>query len=279
MVRTEFGYSHAMRVSKSERESYLEFAVQLAERAGRVILPFFRQRQGGAPVENKALGTAYDPVTQADRDSEAAMREAIGERYPNHGVYGEEYGFKPGNGLTWVLDPIDGTRAFVMGLLHWGTLVALFDGQKPLVGVMHQPFVQETFAGDGTRALWRRSGKSQLIGTRACDSLATALCATTSPDMFRIASERRSFERIRGQVRNQRYGTDCYAYAMLAMGQMDLVLETSLKPYDVQALMPIVEGAGGLLTSWDGGNPAMGGAVLASGDPVLHAQVIQELQS
>ncbi len=279
MVGTEFGYSDAIRVSKSERESYLEFAIQLAERAGRVILPFFRQRQGGTLVENKADGKAYDPVTQADRDSEAAMREAIAERYPSHGVYGEEHGFKRGNGLTWVLDPIDGTRAFVMGLLHWGTLVALFDGQKPLVGVMHQPFLQETFAGDGSHALCRRNGRSEIIGTRSCDSLVTALCATTSPDMFRIASERQGFERIRGQVRNQRYGTDCYAYVMLAMGQIDLVLETSLKPYDVQALMPIVEGAGGLLTSWDGGDPAMGGAVLASGDPRLHAQVLQELQS
>ena len=279
MAGDEFGYSDATRVTKSERETYLEFAIQIAEVAGRAILPFFRATHGGASVENKAEGSAYDPVTQADRDSEDVMRRTIAEHYPSHGVYGEEYGFTPGDGLTWVLDPIDGTRAFVMGLLHWGTLVALFDGQRPVVGVIHQPFLRETFAGDGSRAFYRRSGAVQCISTGPCDSMANALCATTSPDMFRTSGERQGFNRIRGKVRNVRFGTDCYAYAMLAMGQIDLVLETSLKPYDVQALMPIVEGAGGALTTWDGENPSMGGAVLASGDTTLHAQVLQELQS
>ena len=253
--------------------------MQLAERAGRVILPFFRQERAGATVENKSQGAAYDPVTQADRDSEDVMRRAIAEQYPSHGVYGEEHGFTPGNGLTWVLDPIDGTRAFVMGLLHWGTLVSLFDGQKPLVGVIHQPFLGESFAGDGSHAFYRRNGASRNIRTRRCDAMANALCAATTPNMFRTLSERRGFESVRGKVRNMRYGTDCYGYAMLAFGQVDLVLETSLKPYDVQALMPIVEGAGGVLSAWDGGNPAMGGSVLASGDATLHAQVLQELQS
>ena len=279
MAGDEFGYSNAVHVTKSERETYLEFAIQLAERAGQVILPLFRQRQGGAAVESKAEGTAYDPVTQADRDSEDVMRRAIAEHYPSHGVYGEEYGYESGDGLTWVLDPIDGTRSFVMGLLHWGTLVALFDGQRPIVGVIHQPFLRETFAGDSSRAFYRQNGAVQCIRTGPCDSLGNALCATTSPDMFRTSRDRQGFERIRGKVRNVRFGTDCYAYAMLAMGQIDLVLETSLKPYDVQALMPIVEGAGGALTGWEGENPAMGGAVLASGDTNLHAQVLQELQS
>lgn len=279
MAESEFGYSKAIRVTKNERETYLEFAIQIAERAGRVILPLFRAKQRGAAVENKAEGRAYDPVTEADRDAEEVMRRAISERYPSHGVYGEEYGFTPGDGLTWVLDPIDGTRAFVMGLLHWGTLVALFDGQRPIVGVIHQPFLRETFAGDGTRAFYRQNGTVQNMKTGPCDSLGSALCATTSPDLFRTPRERQGFERIRRKVKNVRFGTDCYAYAMLAFGQIDLVLETSLKPYDVQALMPIVEGAGGALTGWDGENPAFGGAVLAIGDTNLHAQVMQELQS
>lgn len=279
MTGDEFGYSDAIFVSQGERETYLEFAIQLAEGAGRAILPHFRARQAGALIESKAEGGAYDPVTQADRNAEDLMRKAITVRYPNHGVYGEEYGFRAGNGLTWVLDPIDGTRAFVMGLLHWGTLVALFDGQRPLVGVLHQPFLKETFAGDGSHAFCRRSGAVRSMRTGSCDSLTNALCATTSPDMFQTSVERKGFERVRRRVRNVRYGTDCYAYAMLAMGQVDLVLETSLKPYDVQALMPIVEGAGGALTGWNGENPAMGGAVLASGNTNLHTQVLQELQS
>ncbi len=296
----EFGYSERRPVSPDEREDYLAFAIHLAERAGEAILPCFRQALGSTTtnadseadqhsavtsteVENKAHSTAgqqrYDPVTQADRQAEALMRELIAGRYPEHGVFGEEYGFMSGSGLTWVLDPIDGTRGFVMGLLHWGTLVALFDGQQPVVGVMHQPFLRETFVGDGTRAFYRRGGMSRSIRTRSCESLATALCASTSPDMFTSGSERQGLECIRRGARDLRYGTDCYGYALLAAGQIDVVFEASLKPYDVQALIPIVQGAGGAISTWDGQDPAMGGCVLASGNPTLHTTLLQELST
>lgn len=254
-------------VSVDERAEYLDFAIGLARTAGEAILPQFRRP---LVVETKEAGPHYDPVTEADRAAEQTMREAIRERYPAHGILGEEFGHQAGSGLTWVLDPIDGTRGFVMGLLHWGTLVALFDGQRPVVGVIRQPVLDETFAGDGSRAVFLCGGESRPLVTRPCPSLGAALAGTTTPDMFRTAREREALGTIEGAVRGMRYGTDCYLYAMLAMGQADLVLETRLKPYDVQALIPVVEGAGGMITDWRGGNPAMGGDVLASGDPGVH---------
>ncbi len=241
------------------------------------MLPHFRR---ALAVGNKDREGGYDPVTEADRTAERAMREAIRSRYPAHGILGEEFGHDPGNGLTWVLDPIDGTRGFVMGLLHWGTLVALFDGQRPVVGVIHQPVLGETFAGDGVNAFYSRERERERrpLATRACGGLRHVLAGATAPEMFRTERQQAGFERIRSLVRSMRYGTDCYLYAMLAMGLADLVIEARLKPYDVQALIPVVEGAGGVITDWDGGNPAMGGEVLATGDPRLHELALAELQ-
>lgn len=254
-------------VSADERAEYLDFAIELARKAGEAILPQFRRP---LVVESKEAGPHYDPVTEVDRAAERTMRDAIRKRYRAHGILGEEFGLQAGDGLTWVLDPIDGTRGFVMGLLHWGTLVALFDGRRPIVGVIRQPVLDETFAGDGTRAVFICGGESRPLVTRPCPGLGVALAGTTTPDMFRTARERDALRAIEGAVRGMRYGTDCYLYAMLAMGQADLVLETRLKPYDVQALIPVVEGAGGVITDWRGGNPAMGGDVLAAGDRRMH---------
>ena len=263
-------------VDPEARAEYLAFACDLATLAGKAILPQFRRP---IAVDNKKAGTDYDPVTEADRAAERAMREEIGRQYPAHGILGEEFGLKPGDGLTWVLDPIDGTRGFVMGLLHWGTLVALFDGQRPVVGVIHQPALDETFAGDGITAVFAQGGGRRALATRPCSDLGRALAGTTAPEMFRTDRQNRGFERIRQATRGMRYGTDCYLYAMLALGLADLVIESSLKPYDVQALIPVVEGAGGVITDWDGGNPAMGGDVLATGDPRLHELALAELRS
>ena len=258
----------------SQRTEYLDFACLLAQSAGKSILPHFRQSPA---IDNKKVG-GYDPVTEADRAAEQVMREAIRERYPTHGILGEEFGHEPGDGLTWVLDPIDGTRGFVMGLLHWGTLVALFDGERPVVGVIHQPFLGETFLGDCNTATYRRGSISRPLQTRPCPRPKDALAGTTAPDMFKTPEQRASFGRINDRVRGMRYGTDCYLYALLAMGQADLVVESGLKPYDVQALIPVVEGAGGVITDWEGGNPAMGGDVLAAGDPKLHEAALELLR-
>ena len=264
-----------IRLEPGTRAQYLEFACRLARLAGEAIMPQFRRPLA---VDNKKAGADYDPVTEADRAAERAMREAIRERYPGHGILGEEFGFESGDGLTWVLDPIDGTRGFVMGLLHWGTLVALFNGQRPVVGVIHQPVLGESFAGDCATATYLRGGERRALATRSCTDLSHALAGTTTPEMFRTERQTGGFERVRQVTRGMRYGTDCYLYAMLAMGLADLVIEANLKPYDVQALIPVVEGAGGVITDWDGGNPAMGGEVLATGDARLHERALQELR-
>ena len=271
-----FGFHEPSEISAAQSDTYLNFAIELGVRAGEVILPHFRPTD--ARIESK-LHEGYDPVTQADRAAEETMRRLIDKRFPDHGVFGEEFGFREGSGLTWVLDPIDGTRAFVMGLLHWGTLIALFNGERPCVGVLHQPFLNETFAGDGARAVLMRGAPRQALASRSCASMPDALCASTSPDMFVTKAQIEGFSKVRSQVRDMRYGTDCYAYAMLASGHIDLVIEASLQAYDVQALIPIVEGAGGVLTTWEGENAAFGGAIVASGDPRLHEQVLKELQS
>ena len=264
-----------VRLDAQARAEYVEFACRLAQLAGEVILPQFRRP---VAVDNKQAGTDYDPVTEADRAAERAMREEIRKHYPAHGILGEEFGLETGDGLTWVLDPIDGTRGYVMGLLHWGTLVALFDGERPVVGAIRQPVLDETFAGDGSSAIYTRSGEQRALATRPCPGLGEALAGTTAPEMFRTERQVAGFGRIRQLARGMRYGTDCYLYAMLAMGLADLVIEANLKPYDVQALMPVVEGAGGVITDWDGGNPAMGGDVLATGDARLHERVLEELR-
>ena len=262
-------------VTGDERAEYLDFAIELAEAAGQVILPHFRR---GIAVDNKAGEGDYDPVTQADREAERAMCQRIERRYPDHGILGEEFGYRPGrNAPTWVLDPIDGTRGFVMGLLHWGTLVALFDGVKPVVGVIRQPFLDETFVGNCMSAECHRAGERIDLRTRQCGALADAFAGTTTPDLFKTEAERAGFQRIATKVRGMRYGTDCYLYAMIALGMADLAIETDLKPYDVQALMPVVEGAGGCITDWQGGNPSMGGRVLATGDPRLHEAALEAL--
>jgi len=262
-------------VDPQARTEYLEFASHLAILAEREILPQFRRP---LVVANKQAETGYDPVTEADRAAERAMREEIRRRYPSHGILGEEFGFEPGDGLTWVLDPIDGTRGFVMGLLHWGTLVALFDGKRPVVGVIRQPVLGETFAGDCASATFTCGRERRALATRPCGELGEALAGTTTPDMFRTERQMAGFERIRRSACGMRYGTDCYLYGMLALGLADLVVESSLKPYDVQALIPVVEGAGGVITDWDGGNPSLGGDVLATGDARLHELALAELR-
>ncbi|MBD1551731.1 histidinol-phosphatase [Pseudomonas typographi] len=247
------------------------FAETLAQAAANAALPHFRTRHA---VENKLEG-GFDPVTLADKGAEQAMRALIHARYPEHGILGEEYGEEPGSSpLTWVLDPIDGTRAFITGLPLWGTLIALNDGTRPVLGVMSQPFTGERFVGSAEGA-WLGE---QRLHTRRCASLADAVLMSTSPQLFDIPSRKAVFDTLSGQARMTRYGGDCYAYCMLAMGLVDVVIEDNLKPYDVQALIPIIEAAGGCMTAWDGGTAQHGGAVVAAGDPVLHAWLLEQLR-
>jgi len=257
--------------SRPTRE-LVAFAHELADVSAAAIAPHFRRR---VAVSNKAKGRAFDPVTIADRAAERAIRAHIGAHFPHHGIVGEEFGVVGADArYRWVIDPIDGTRSFITGSPLWGTLVGLVDGGRPLLGVMNQPFTAERFWSDGRRLSWRGpSNQKRTLTTRACRRLAEAVLATTDPDLF-TADEAAAFAEVRSRVQMTRYGGDCYGYCLLAAGFIDVIIECSLKPYDVVALIPIIESAGGLITAWDGGSAAEGGCIIAAGDARTHREAM-----
>jgi myo-inositol-1(or 4)-monophosphatase len=271
-----FGYHAPTAVSLQNRELFLDAAIEFARAAGDVILPHFRN---DPVVDNKLTDGGYDPVTVADKAAEAVIRDGIERRFPTHSIYGEEFGHRIGDGLTWVIDPIDGTRAFMTGMVHWGVLIALFDGESPLLGVMYQPFTDELFAGTNESASYRRGRERRALRVRACATVADSVLASTSPQVFGDGAEQAGFRALRRRVKLARWGGDCYQYCMLAMGYVDVVVEAGLQPYDVQALMPIVRGAGGVMTTWDGGDASMGGRVIASGDTRVHREAMAILNA
>jgi histidinol phosphatase-like enzyme (inositol monophosphatase family) len=254
--------------------SFVPFAEELAEAARAAILPHFRT---ALDIEAKGAG-AFDPVTVADRGAEEAMRALIAQHYPTHGVLGEEFGEKASqDGWSWTLDPVDGTRAFISGLPLWGTLIALTFEGRPVLGVIDQGFLDERYLGFPGGARVTARGVTRDLRARACAHLKDATIATTDPFLF-DGAEAGGFEMVRRTARLSRYGCDCYAYAMLADGRMDLVIESGLKPWDVHALIPVIEGAGGMVTNWRGGPAWGGGQVIASGDAGPHAQALVALK-
>jgi myo-inositol-1(or 4)-monophosphatase len=260
-----------------ERDAaFAEFALQAARDAGAAILPHFR-----APidVEDKGGAHGYDPVTEADRAAEAVIRDAVLRRYPDHGIEGEEHGRQPGTSpYTWVIDPIDGTRSFILGQLHWATLIALNDGVRPVVGVTHQPFVDESFVAASGIAEWRRGGRSRPLRVRRCLRVEDAIVATTDPRHFSSERQSAAYAAATAGARLVRYGGDCYCYTQLAMGLVDIVIETGLQPYDIQALIPLIENAGGVISNWEGGRCDAGGDVLACGDHQLHEALLRRIE-
>lgn len=247
------------------------FAVELAKAAAAVTLPLFRGDHG---EENKAGDGAFDPVTEADKGAEAAIRALIAERYPDHGVIGEEYGEdRPDAEHVWVLDPVDGTRAFVAGLPLWTTLIALRIKGRPCVGVISQPYVGELFMGGPSGAVLMSRGKVAPIRVRACERLTDAVIATTAPEVF-TPPELGAWTQVMAAARLARYGCDAYAYAMLAMGKIDLVAESGLKVWDWSALVPVIEAAGGEVTDWKGRPVSGDGRIVAVGDPRVRAQAL-----
>ena len=269
------GFTTAIAVSADQKTEYLGFARSAARAAGDAILPYFRSRM---QVTNKLSGQGFDPVTLADQAGERVIRAAIEDAYPDHGIFGEEFGLKSGNGLTWVIDPIDGTRAFMTGMLHWGVLLALFDGEQPIVGVMYQPYTDELFSGDNESAWYERAGESQSLVTSACRRVDEACLSTTGIDWLPPSKQGR-FRQLSQATKLTKVGGDCYLFGMLAMGSLDLGVEAGLNAYDIQALMPIVRGAGGVVTDWEGGNPSLGGTVLASATQALHSEAMTLLDS
>ena len=261
----------------TDLDALAAFAHRLADASGEAIMPFFRT---GLAADDKgaAKGVAYDPVTAADRDAETAIRALIAADYPDHGILGEEHGHEKGRSpFHWVLDPIDGTRAFITGGPQWGTLIALNDGEKPVLGILDQPFTQERWVGFGGKAELHARGETRRLKTRACAGVKDAVISSTHPWSYFSETEQKVFRAIDAKARMSRFGGDCYAYGLLAMGYMDAVIESALQPWDIQALIPIVEGAGGIVTSWSGGDAQDGGQVVASGDERLHAQLLKML--
>ncbi len=255
---------------------FAAFIERLASAAGETILPFFRT---SLCVENKNTGHDLDPVTEADRAAEAVMRRMIKQAFPQHGIVGEEFGIESADAeYVWVLDPIDGTKSFIAGMPIWGTLIALMRHGAPAFGMVHQPFIGERFYGDNGAATYQGLSGKRHLATRRCASLTEATLFTTSPRLMN-APDLVQFQKVEQQVRLSRYGGDCYAYCMLAAGHIDLVIETELKPYDVAALIPIVTGAGGIITTWEGAPAQSGGRIIAAGDRRVHEAAMALLRS
>jgi histidinol phosphatase-like enzyme (inositol monophosphatase family) len=255
-------------------EAYLAFAHRLADAAREVTLPLFRASE----AIDKGEAGAFDPVTEADRGAERVMRALIESAYPEHGILGEEYGESPSrSGWTWTLDPVDGTRAFICGVPVWGTLIALAYEGVPVIGIIDQGYLDERYVGFPGGATATVRGATAPLKTRRCPSLSLATLAATDPGMFKGA-ETGGFEMVSRAARLTRYGLDCYGYAMLAAGRIDLVIESSLKPWDVQALYPIILGAGGVMMDWRGGPGYAARQVLAAGDEMLVEQSLVALR-
>lgn len=255
---------------------FAAFVDELATVSGDTILPFFRTALG---VDNKNTRGTFDPVTAADRAAEQAMRTLIRRYFPDHGIIGEEFGSERVDAeYVWVLDPIDGTKSFIAGIPLWGTMIALTRLGEPVFGMVHQPFIRERFSGDGVNAHYRGpTGKRDLM-VRQCVSLSEAILFTTSP-LLMNEEDRATFRRVEASVRLSRYGGDCYSYCMLAAGHIDLVIETELKAHDIVPLIPIIRGAGGIVTSWDGGPADAGGRVIVAGDRRVHEAAMKLLQA
>jgi myo-inositol-1(or 4)-monophosphatase len=261
-------------VSSMTAVDFAAFVDELADVSGGAILPFFRT---SLSIENKAGQTGFDPVTAADRAAEAAMRGLIRRSFPGHGIIGEEFGSEATDAeYVWVLDPIDGTKSFISGMPAWGTLIGLTRFGEPVYGLMHQPFVGERFSGDGLSARYRGPAGQRALITRPCAKLTDAVLFTTSPKLMNTA-DRAIFSKVEQSVRLSRYGGDCYAYCMVAAGHIDLVIETEIKPHDIAALIPIITGAGGEITTWEGGSAEKGGRIVAAGDRRVHAAAMAVL--
>lgn len=262
-------------MSDIELTHLLQVAEEMADAARSAILPFFR---GDAlDTENKQDG-GYDPVTVADRKAEKAMRAVLSHRRPHDAILGEEFGAQTGTtGLTWVLDPIDGTRGFVSGTPTWGVLIAVSDATGPLLGVIDQPYIGERFLGaKGKLAQLIGPHGTRTLHTRKARPLSEAILFTTFPEVG-SAEERRAFEAVAAEVQLTRFGMDCYAYALVAAGQVDLVIEAGLNAYDIQGPIGVIEAAGGVVTNWEGGPAHHGGRVIAAANADIHGAALKLL--
>ena len=243
----------------------------MADAARAAILPHFRGTGLGTVSKES---DRYDPVTVADHAAEAAMRAVLAERRPHDAILGEEEGAQAGtSGLAWVLDPIDGTRGFVSGTPTWGVLISLNDADGPAYGIIDQPYIGERFEGGFGHARLTGPHGERALRVNPAGSLAEATLFTTFPEVG-TPEDRMAFEAVRDRVQLVRYGCDCYAYALLAAGQIDMVIEAGLNAYDIAAPIAVIEAAGGIVTDWDGNKVHEGGRAIAASSPALHAEAL-----
>ncbi len=267
-----------MALSQVEIDQYRQFAERLADVARAQTLPRFR---AGVDVFNKA-GIWYDPVTDADREAERVQRRTIKAAFPDHGILGEEFGIENEEAtLRWVIDPIDGTRAFVCGVPSWVTLIAFEEDRRPVLGLIDQGFMDERWIGVAGATVYIRGGETQSCKTSGVTDISKARISTTDPrrTAYFTTKEVDAFERVAEQARLARFSLDAYAYALLAMGELDLVIEAGLKHHDYAALAPVVEGAGGVITNWRGKSFDADdrGRTLAAATPELHEEAMRLL--
>ncbi len=247
----------------------------MADAARSVILPFFRSASLSA--DNK-LSDGFDPVTEADRAAERAMREILARERPKDGILGEEYGENAGtSGLTWVLDPIDGTRGFLSGTPTWGVLIAVSDATGPFYGIIDQPYIGERFEGAPDGASMTGPHGACMLSTMSARDLSEAIIFTTFPEVG-TSQDGAGFHAVARKARLTRYGMDCYAYALVAAGQVDLVIEAGLNPYDIQGPIAVIQAAGGIVTDWQGGPAHAGGRAVAAANRAIHAQALAILK-
>jgi histidinol phosphatase-like enzyme (inositol monophosphatase family) len=255
----------------------IAFAHKLADASGEVIRPYFRQ---GIEVTDKGLakGTLFDPVTAADKNAEKAIRAIIERERPGDGILGEEFEEKASaNGLRWILDPVDGTRAFITGRYEWASLIGLEENGNAILGILDQPVLGERFIGANGGAELVSKGARTPLHVRPCPDISESVLCATDPGAYFKTGEREAFRRVQQSVRMTRFGGDCYIFGVLALGFIDLIVESGFHRWDVAALIPIVEGAGGIITNWQGGSCADGGQILAAGDPRVHAAAMEIL--
>ncbi|SPF77301.1 Histidinol-phosphatase [Aliiroseovarius pelagivivens] len=252
----------------------IRVANALADAAREAVLPFFRSSD--LTADNK-LAEGFDPVTEGDRAAEKVMRELLAELRPEDAIFGEEFGAKEGtSGLTWVLDPIDGTRGFLSGTPTWGVLIAVGPDTGPQLGIIDQPYIKERFLGGFGEAWVEGPLGRRDLKTRTTSDLSDAILFTTFPEVG-TAEEGEAFHAVSHRAKLTRYGMDCYAYGLVAAGQIDMVIEAGLQSYDVQAPIAVIEAAGGIVTDWQGGPVHQGGRVVAAANADLHAQALEVL--
>jgi myo-inositol-1(or 4)-monophosphatase len=260
-------------MKRHDAAEWLDAGMAAVVEAGGIALEYFRRPMS---VHDKSSGAYFDPVTEADRRIETLIRERLGAKFPAHRIVGEEHGDIGAGNTYWVIDPIDGTRSFISGMPTWGILLGLVVDDEPVVGIMHQPFTDETFLATAhAAARYRHHGSETTLSTRPDATLADAVLYSTHPSMLQHAGLLGNFNELAAHCRLQRWGGDCYGFALLAQGSIDLMVDSMLMPYDILPLVPIIERAGGKVTDLTGKVPLQGGTVIAAANARLHAEALE----